>query len=142
MKNVKMIDFRYIQDPDDAKFFGGLVPIEGTRDVPFEIKRVYTISGMEPGARRGYHSHRDLEQVLIALGGSVKILVKTPFEEEVVTLDKPWKGLYLGPMIWREMFDFDEHASLLVLASRYYDESDYLREYGPYEEEARKYFKE
>ena len=140
MKNVRLMDFRYIQDPDDAEFYGGLVPIEGARDIPFEIKRIYTISGMQPGARRGYHSHRDLEQVLIALGGSIKILVKTPFEEEVITLDSPAKGLYIGPMIWREMFEFSEHATLLVLASRHYDESDYLRDYQQYEAEAKEYF--
>ena len=140
MKNVRLMDFRYIQDPDDAEFYGGLVPLEGARDIPFEIKRIYTISGMQPGARRGYHSHRDLEQVLIALGGSIKILVKTPFEEEVITLDSPAKGLYIGPMIWREMFDFSPNSTLMVLASKYYNEGDYLREYEPYEREAREYF--
>ena len=140
MKNVRLVDFRYIQDPDDAEFFGGLVPIEGQKDVPFDIRRVYTISGMKPGARRGFHSHRDLEQVLIGLSGSVKILVKTPFEEEVITLDHPSKGLYIGPMIWREMFDFSENCTLMVLASKRYNEEDYLREYEPYEAEARAYF--
>ena len=95
---------------------------------------------MQPGARRGYHSHRDLEQVLIALGGSIKILVKTPFEEEVITLDSPAKGLYIGPMIWREIFDFSPNSTLMVLASKYYNEGDYLREYEPYEREAREYF--
>ena len=120
---------------------GSLVVAEGSgKDIPFEIKRIYTISGMQPGARRGYHSHRDLEQVLIALGGSIKILVKTPFEEEVITLDSPAKGLYIGPMIWREMFDFSPNSTLMVLASKYYNEGDYLREYEPYEREAREYF--
>lgn len=141
MQNVRLIDFRFIKDPDHSEFFGGLVPIEGGGDIPFDIKRVYNISGMTSNARRGFHSHRDLHQVLIALGGSIKILVKTPFEQEIYTLNKPWQGLYIGPMIWREMFDFqDERATLLVLASEHYNEADYIRDYQTYVKEARKYF--
>ena len=104
------------------------------------MHRIYYIYGVDQAARRGYHSHRDLEQVLICLSGSVKILVKTPEKEEIVLLDSPSKGLYIGPMIWREMFEFSEHATLLVLASRHYDESDYLRDYQQYEAEAKEYF--
>lgn len=136
MKNVRMVDFKKITDNR-----GILTPIEYPKDIPFEIKRIYYIYDVLNGVERGFHSHRDLEQILIALGGKIKIRVKTPFEEEIVELNDPGKGLYIGPYIWREMFDFDEKATLLVLASHEYDESDYIRNYEEYEKEYIKVFK-
>ena len=88
-----------------------------------------------------FHSHRKLEQVLLCLNGNVKIRVKTPYEEEIVLLDNPSEGLYIGHMVWREMFDFSPGAVLLVLASEYYTEDDYIRNYDNYLEEASAYFK-
>lgn len=122
--------------------WGSLIALEeNTVEVPFDIKRCYYIYGVNEGIRRGFHSHMDLEQVLICVHGSVKILVKTPFAEEVITLDSPDKGLHIGPMVWREMFDWQNEAVLLVLASKHYDEADYIRDYDEYEERAKAYFK-
>ncbi len=140
MINTKLISFRDICDPSRKQYFGHLTPIECGQEIPFEVHRIYYIYGVDQEARRGYHSHQDLEQVLICLGGSVKILIKTPDEEQVVQLDDPTKGLYIGPMIWREMFDFSQHATLLVLASKHYNEKDYIRDYARYEQEAKQYF--
>lgn len=133
MNNVHLIRFR-----DISNSYGHLTPIEAERDIPFEIKRVYYINRVPKGVRRGFHSHRDLQQVLICVSGTVSILVKTPFEEKIVVLDDPSIGLFIGPMIWREMYDFSEGSALLVLASEHYDESDYFREYVSYEEEYRR----
>ena len=133
MKNTKMIDFKVHNDK-----YGKLVPIEGNESIPFDIERVYYIYEVNEEKRRGFHSHKDLEQVLICTHGSVKILLKRPKEEQIVTLDDPSKGLYVGIDIWREMYDFDDEAVLLVLASRHYDEKDYIREYKDFE----KYYKE
>ena len=72
--------------------------------------------------------------------GSVKILVKTPYEEENILLDNPSKGLYIGSMVWREMYDFSPDAVLLVLASEHYTLEDYIRDYEDYEQEAKEYF--
>lgn len=119
-----------------------LTPIEGSSDVPFDIKRVYYIYCVDKNVRRGFHSHKNLEQVLICVNGSVKILVKTPFEEQEILLDNPQKGLYIGSMVWREMFDFSDDAVLLVLASEHYDINDYIRNYENYEQIAKKYFEE
>lgn len=140
MKNVRLIDFRDICDPVNPSILGHLTPIEAEKDIPFEVKRVYYIHGVPGNVRRGFHSHRDLEQVLIAPSGPVTILVKTPFEEETYLLDKPWQGLYIGPMIWREMYNFTPGSTLFVLASHYYDEKDYIRDYSVYEPEATEYF--
>lgn len=127
MKNVKTIRFKVNDDK-----WGRLVPIEGNDTVPFDIKRVYYIYDVNEEKRRGFHSHKKLEQVLICVHGTVKILVKTPKEEKVVVLNNPNKGLYIGNNIWREMFDWEDEAVLLVLASEHYDESDYIRNYDDY----------
>lgn len=135
MFNTGLIRFKRIVDE-----YGHLTPIEEKVDIPFEIKRVYYISKVEQGVTRGFHSHRKLHQVLICLNGSVKIRLKNPDSEEVVELNEPSLGLYIGPYIWREMFDFTEGSVLLVLASEYYDEDDYIRNYDYYLEEAKKRF--
>lgn len=120
--------------------YGMLTPIEAHTDIPFDIKRVYYIYNVEHNVRRGFHSHKNLEQVLICVNGSAKILVKTPYDEQEVLLNDPQKGLYIGPMVWREMFDFSEDAVLLVIASEHYDVSDYIRDYEKYEQIAKNYF--
>lgn len=135
IKNTRMLQFNCNQDN-----FGSLVPIETFGDIPFGIKRIYYIYDVENGMRRGYHSHRDLEQALICVHGSVRIHVRTPFEQQNVLLDDPTKALYIGPMVWREMYDFTDDAVLLVLASEHYTVSDYIRDYEQYEKEATQYF--
>lgn len=119
---------------------GSLVPVEIMQDIPFEVRRIYYIYQVEDGARRGYHSHRNLEQVLICIHGSVTILIKTPESSENIILDDPAKALYIGPMVWREMYDFSPDATLLVLASEHYNRNDYIRDYSQYEQEAKDYF--
>lgn len=133
MENTKIKTFNINTDK-----YGKLIPLEGNDTIPFDIKRVYYIYEVEEDVRRGFHSHKELEQVLICVHGSVKILVKTPKEEETITLDDPKKGLYIGPDVWREMYDFKDGAVLLVLASDHYDKKDYIRKYKNYE----KYYKE
>lgn len=135
LKNCRMIPFKRISGP-----LGSLTPIEGNQDAPFDIKRIYYISGVPGDVIRGFHSHRALEQVLLCLNGSVKIRVKTPFEEEIVPLSEDSRGLYIGHMVWREMFDFTPGAVLMVLASDHYAEDDYIRDYETYLEEAAPYF--
>lgn len=135
--NIKLMEF-----PRHMDEYGSLVPIEASDSVPFDIKRVYYIYGVEKGVRRGFHSHADLEQVLICVSGHVRILVKTPWEEQEIFLDDPQKGLYIGPMVWREMFDFSGDAVLLVLAGDHYKVEDYIRDYNKYEQIARQYFTE
>jgi dTDP-4-dehydrorhamnose 3,5-epimerase-like enzyme len=135
MFNTGLIKFKKINDK-----YGNLTPIESKIDIPFEIKRIYYITQVESEITRGYHSHRKLHQVLICVNGSAKIRIKNPKEEEVIELNDSSIGLYIGPMIWREMFDFTEGCVLLVLASEYYDEKDYIRNYDFYLDEAIKFF--
>lgn len=135
MYNCSLIKFKDITDK-----YGHLTPIESKIDIPFEIKRVYYITKVEQGVTRGFHSHRKLHQVLICLNGSIKIRVKNPNDEEVIELNDASVGLYIGPHVWREMFDFTEGSVLLVLASEYYNEDDYIRNYDFYLKEAKKIY--
>lgn len=127
MENTKLKLFNTYNDK-----YGKLIPLESNDNIPFDIKRVYYIYDVEEKVRRGFNSHKNLHQVLICVHGTVKILVKTPKEEKIIVLDDPTKGLYIGPNIWREMYDFEDGAVLLVLASEHYDESDYIRDYDDY----------
>lgn len=113
---------------------GALAVVESGegKDVSFPIRRVYYIFDVAKGERRGFHAHKKLEQYLICVHGSCKILLDNGREKEIVQLDKPNEGLYVGPGFWREMYDFSEGAVLLVLASEYYTESDYIRNYDEF----------
>lgn len=118
-----------------------MTAIEGEQDVPFQVRRVYYITDVPRDAARGFHAHRQLEQVLLCLHGSVNIRVKTPYEEEVIPLSENSDGLYIGHMVWREMFDFSPGAVLLVLASQHYTEADYIRSEPEYLAQAGSYLR-
>lgn len=111
---------------------GSLISIESKIDIPFEIKRVYYIFGNKNNIRRGFHAHKNLQQVLIAVSGSCKILIDSGKSKEEVLLDSPKKGLLIKELLWREMFDFSADCVLLVLASEHYDEKDYIRDYNQF----------
>ena len=111
---------------------GQLVAIEAMKDLPFEIKRVYYIYDTLPGVRRGFHAHRNLQQILVCVHGSCKIHLDDGFETAEVLLDNPNTGLYISNDMWREMYDFSPDAVLLVLASEHYDEADYIRDYDKF----------
>ena len=108
---------------------GMLVALEEMRDIPFEIKRVYYMYDTKENVRRGFHAHKSLEQILICIHGSCKILLDNGVEKKIVSLEKPYEGLYIANDIWREMYDFSSDAVLMVLASDFYREEDYIRDY-------------
>ena len=108
---------------------GQLIALEGNKDIPFEIKRVYYMYDTGQGVRRGFHAHQSLQQILICIHGSCNIHLKDGFEKKGVALEKPYEGLYIANDMWREMYDFSPDAVLMVLASDYYDENDYIRNY-------------
>lgn len=111
---------------------GQLVALEVLKEIPFDVKRAYYIYDTLPDVRRGYHAHRNLQQILICVNGSCKIHLDDGHETAEVLMDKPTEGLYIANDVWREMYDFSEGAVLLVLASEYYDESDYIRDYDTF----------
>lgn len=113
---------------------GSLISIENSKNIPFDVKRVYYIYGTKKDVARGKHAHKNLQQVLICVSGSCKVSLDDGKKREVYKLDNPAKGLLIDSLIWREMYDFSEDCVLLVLANKYYAKSDYIREYKEFME--------
>jgi len=111
---------------------GQLVALEELKDIPFQIKRVYYMYDTAKGVHRGFHAHKSLEQILICIHGTCKILLDNGVEKKIVPLEKPYEGLYIANDMWREMYDFSPDAVLMVLASQVYDENDYIRDYNEF----------
>lgn len=111
---------------------GQLVALEEFKDIPFEIKRVYYMYDTAKNVTRGYHAHKNLKQILICIHGSCKIRLDNGKEKKVVPLEKPYEGLYVDNNMWREMYDFSDDAVLMVLASEFYNEDDYIRDYDEF----------
>lgn len=113
---------------------GSLVALEvgQSRDVPFEVKRVYYIYATGQGVSRGFHAHRDLRQVAICVAGRCRMVLDNGVTREDAWLDSPVKGLVIEKMVWRELHDFSPDCVLLVLASEHYDEADYIRNFDDF----------
>jgi len=124
---IKLINFKPLGDDR-----GSLVALEANESVPFDIKRVYYIFGTKEGVSRGFHAHRNLKQIAICVTGSCRFVVDDGYKREEIVLDSSNKGLVIDDLTWREMHDFSPDCVLLVLASEYYDESDYIRDYDEF----------
>lgn len=127
---------RLVDLPEYADARGSIAVIEHGREIAFLIRRAYLLH-TEGGADRGAHAHRNLEQLIVSLRGSVDILVDTGRGRCVHRLDRSSFGLYLGPMVWREMTRFSADSLCLVLASECYDAADYIRDYDRFMRERR-----
>ncbi|MDJ0036568.1 FdtA/QdtA family cupin domain-containing protein [Pantoea allii] len=108
---------------------GSLVSLEHENNIPFEIKRVYYMFNTGKDVKRGFHAHRRLKQVAIAVRGSCRFILDDGHERVSLLLDNPAQGLVIESFVWREMVDFSEDCVLMVLANEHYDESDYVRNY-------------
>ena len=124
LKRCRMIELPRITDPR-----GNLTFVEGGRHIPFEIRRVYYLYDVPGGAERGGHCHKELEQVLIAMSGSFDVLLDDGRERARHHLNRSYYGLYIAPMVWRELDNFSSGSVCLALASAPYDEADYYRDY-------------
>ncbi|ENX16385.1 hypothetical protein F894_00176 [Acinetobacter sp. CIP 51.11] len=128
----------WIELPNLGDHRGSLVVAEANRNIPFSIQRLYYIFGAQPDVPRGFHAHKELQQIAFCIQGSCKILMNNGKERQEVLIGQPNKGLFIPPMVWHEMHGFSEDCILLVLASDHYDESDYIRNYDQFLEEADK----
>ena len=126
---MQILKYVFQQHGDER---GQLVALEEFKDIPFEIKRVYYMYDTGEGIHRGFHAHKTLKQILICIHGSCKVLLDNGEEKKIVSLEKPYEGLCIAHNMWREMYDFSPDAVLMVLASEYYDESDYIRDYDEF----------
>ncbi len=123
----KLIDLPRIADPR-----GNLTFIEGGRHVPFEIKRVYYLYDVPGGAERGGHAHKELHQLIIAMSGSFDVMVDDGENKKLVHLNRSYLGLYIPPMMWRDLDNFSSGSVCMVVASDFYKESDYYHEYADF----------
>ena len=124
LTDCKLISLPRIQDPR-----GTLTFVEGKSHVDFDIQRVYYLYDVPGGSERGGHAHKELRQLIIAMSGSFDVLLDDGDEKKVFHLNRSYVGLYVCPMIWRELDNFSSGSVCMVLASNRYDESDYYRDY-------------
>lgn len=127
LNKCKIIELPKISDPR-----GNLTFVEENDHIPFEIKRVYYLYDVPGGSERGGHAHKDLHQLIIAMSGSFDVVLDDGKEKKRFHLNRSYYGLYVCPMIWRELDNFSSGSVSLVLASNLYDESDYYRDYADY----------
>jgi dTDP-4-dehydrorhamnose 3,5-epimerase-like enzyme len=130
--DCQLIDLQKISDPR-----GNLTFVEGGRHVPFEIRRVYYLYDVPGGATRAAHGHRALHQLMVAMSGSFDVSLDDGREKRRFHLNRSYVGLYIPPMIWRDLDNFSSGSVCMVLASEYYDEADYFRDYDQFLEAAR-----
>ena len=129
---MNQLNTRRIDLPKLADARGNLTFIEGQNHVPFEIRRVFYLYDVPGGADRGGHALKQCHQFLVAISGSFDVITHEAGERKRTHLNRSYYGLYLPPMIWREMDNFSSGSVCLVLASRPYDEKDYYRKYDDY----------
>lgn len=120
-----------IEIPKIENSLGNIAVVENNV-IPFDIKRVYYLYDIPSSSIRGGHSHKKLQQVLIAVSGSFDVILKDGNTINTVTLNKPDKGLLIKNNIWRELQNFSSGAVCLVLASDVFDEADYIRDYDEF----------
>jgi len=108
---------------------GSLVALDKESVLPFEIKRAYYLLNTKPGVTRGFHAHKELHQMAVCISGSCRMVLDDGVERECVVMDSSIVGIDLPPMLWHEMHNFSDDCVLLVVASDYYDENDYIRDY-------------
>lgn len=131
MNKVQMLEF-----PQRGDERGHLVIVEGSQDIPFEIKRAFYIYGSDKDVVRGQHANRESEFVLINVAGKSKVKVKDgEGNEAIYCLNRPHTGIYLPTMVWKDMYDFSDDSVLLVLASTHYDSKEYIRDYEEFVKE-------
>lgn len=126
------MNYKLIELPVHGDKRGKLVAIENLKEIPFEIKRMYYMFDTLPNESRGFHAHKDLEQLIIAMDGACRFILDDGKTRESILLNRPDVGLYIGPGMWREMHDFSYGCKLVVLASKPYDENEYIRNYDDF----------
>ncbi len=121
-----------IELPTISDARGNLSFVEGDRHLPFSIQRVYHLYDVPGGGRREGHAHKTFQQFVVATSGSFDVILNDGRREKRIHLNRAFVGLYICPMIWLELDNFSTGSVCMVLASAYFDESDYYRSYSEY----------
>lgn len=131
INDCKIIKLPVISDPR-----GNLTFIEGNRHIPFEIKRAYYLYDVPGGSERGSHAHKNLQQFIVAMSGSFDVVLNDGIKEKRFHLNRSNFGLYVCPMMWRYIDNFSSGSVCMVLASEFFEPSDYIRDYDSFVETA------
>jgi len=124
IEHCKIIELPKISDPR-----GNLTIIEAGKHIPFEIKRIYHLYDVPGGAHRAGHAHKMLQQLLVAMSGSFDVTLDDGRSKTKFHLNRSYQGLYIPPMIWRDIDNFSSGAVCMAVASAWFDEADYYRDY-------------
>lgn len=124
-----MFDCSLLELPKIENRLGNITPVENSKEIPFEIKRIFYLYDIPGGKDRGAHAHKECHQFLIAASGSFEVQLDDGYVKKTVLLNQPYRGLHIPPGIWASEVNFSSGAICLVLASHEYDESDYIRDY-------------
>lgn len=127
MSLIKLIEFKELGDER-----GQLFSIESNLNIPFDIKRVYYMLGMENKLPRGFHAHKELNQVAVCIKGHCKFLMDDGKNKDIVSMNSSSTGIVISKLIWHEMYDFSDDCILMVLADDIYNENDYIRNYDDF----------
>jgi len=123
-------DCKLIDLPKITARQGNITPVEGAKDIPFDIARVYYLYDVPGGESRGGHAHKELQQLIVSVMGSFDVVLDDGQKKKTVILNRAYHGLYVPKMIWRELENFSSGGICLVLASMPYGEDDYIRDYN------------
>lgn len=126
---TSVYDCNIVELPQVHNRAGNITALENLANLPFETKRVYYLYDVPGGAERGGHAHKQLQQLVIAVSGAFDVLLDDGKNKKIIRLDRPFYGLHIVHGIWRELLNFSSGAICFVLASRLYEENDYLRDY-------------
>lgn len=129
---MPLADCRLIELPKIADQRGNLTFIENHRHIPFDIRRVYYLYDVPGGAHRAAHGHRSLHQFMVAMSGSFDVTLDDGRDKRKFHLNRSYYGLYIPPMMWRDLDNFSSGSVCMVLASDFFDEADYYRDYAQF----------
>ncbi len=132
MNRFTIDDCKVVTLPKHIRPNGNLTVVENNLSIPFDVQRIYYLYDVPGGEERGGHAHKELQQFMIAVSGSFDVILDDGINRSVITLNRPYNGLYIRRGIWRELNNFSSGAVCLVLASHHYDEEDYIRDYQQY----------
>lgn len=130
--NNSINDCRLISLPQIRNRAGNITPIHNSIEIPFDIKRIFYLYDIPGGESRGAHAHKECHQFLLAASGSFEVMVNDGKEQKVISLNRPYLGIHIPPMIWASEINFSSGSICLVLASHLYNENDYIRDYKDY----------
>lgn len=131
IEKCRLLEFPIVSDPR-----GNLTFVEANRHIPFDIKRVYYLYDVPGGTERGGHAHRTLHQVIIAMSGSFDVVLNDGLRAHRYHLNRSYYGLYVCPMMWREIDNFSSGSVCMVLASDFFNEDDYYRDFSTFRQDA------